>query len=246
MNIIYGYQNISPLRTIFLHNYQMIQVYICIEVIDIIKAHMSQFKEGKKCLIYTNLIKDAKAFKDELNKLDGIECMAVWGRNAVKNKAEHKLDVDQEKFLCHLISKEEIPNKYNVVIINRAYETGINIKNDNIFMVITNTTDEVVEYQSRSRVRIDVDYWYKRSKDDAFSLSNSFDIIEKYLDRQLTKKDKDTLCEELNIKDKKGRLVKWNRIKELLEEEGFEIVDKTIRDKETKKVIKVSYISINW
>lgn len=217
------------------------------EIVDIIKAHMCHFKEGKKCLIYTNLIKDAKAFRDELNGLDDINCMAIWGRNAVKNNKDHKLDVDQEKFLCHLISKELIPDEYNVVIINRAYETGINIKNKDVFMAITNTTDEVVEYQARSRVRVDIDYWYKRSKDDTFSLSNSFDIIEKYLDRQLTKKDKDTLCEELNIKDKKGRLVKWNRIKELLEDEGFEIIDnKPIRDKETKKVIKVSYISINW
>ena len=67
-----------------------------------------------------------------------------------------------------------------------------------------------------------------------------------YLDRQLTKKDKDTLCEELNIKDKKGRLIKWNRIKELLEEEGFEIKEKTTRDKTTKKNKKVTIISINW
>ena len=58
--------------------------------------------------------------------------------------------------------------------------------------------------------------------------------------RQLTKKDKDTLCEELNIKDKKGRLVKWNRIKELLEEEGFEI--KEVRTMKARTTI----ITINW
>ena len=48
-------------------------------------------------------------------------------------------------------------------------------------------------------------------------------IINKYLDRQLTKKDKDALCAELNRLDDKNRIIKWNKTKDYLIELGYKV-----------------------
>ena len=66
-------------------------------------------------------------------------------------------------------------------------------------------------------------------------------IINKYLDRQLTKKDKDALCAELNRLDDKNRIIKWNKTKDYLIELGYKV--KEDRPYINSKRIRVNIIS---
>lgn len=64
--------------------------------------------------------------------------------------------------------------------------------------------------------------------------------IPKILDKKLTSEDKDKICNDFGIIDDKGRLIKWTRIKKIINEFGYEIEDKTLRI--NKKRTKVSII----
>lgn len=64
--------------------------------------------------------------------------------------------------------------------------------------------------------------------------------VPKILNKKLTTKDKNKICKEFGIIDDKGRLIKWTRIKKIINEFGYEIEDKTLRI--NKKRTKVSII----
>ena len=52
----------------------------------------------------------------------------------------------------------------------------------------------------------------------------SFD--QKWLNRRLYEEDKNLLCEELNIRDRRGRLYKWPNVKKSLRFSDFQVTDK--------------------
>lgn len=51
-------------------------------------------------------------------------------------------------------------------------------------------------------------------------------LAEKWLDRRLYEEDKALLCEELNIRDERGRLFKWPNVKKSLRFSDFQVTDK--------------------
>ena len=50
--------------------------------------------------------------------------------------------------------------------------------------------------------------------------------IPKILNKKLTLKDKDEICKAFGLVDAKGRLIKWNRIKIIIESLGFKVQDR--------------------
>ena len=53
--------------------------------------------------------------------------------------------------------------------------------------------------------------------------------IPKILDKKLTSEDKDKICNDFGIIDTEGRLVKWTRLKKIIEALGFKIIDGRLR-----------------
>lgn len=81
-----------------------------------------------------------------------------------------------------------IPETYQVLIINGSYETGINILDKDIEIMICNDTKVDTQIQTCSRIRMDI-------KAEIFKAKNCLDdvrvsISEEYLNRPLIPKDK--------------------------------------------------------
>ncbi|EGT0693927.1 DEAD/DEAH box helicase family protein [Clostridium perfringens] len=188
---------------------------------------------GRKALIYTNQIETMKTIAKSIED-DIFKPICIWSR-----KQEGKpMNEEQINVLNHLITTGELLEPYNVLLINRATETGLNITDKNMLYCIINTTNVTQQIQARGRLRHDI-VELKLKADKKVVQRNIYDI-EEFLDRNLTKEDKDSLCEKLNLFDNKGRLLKWTRVKNLLIEQSYKIEDKKIRIE--GKQVKISII----
>ena len=106
---------------------------------------------------------------------------------------------------------------------------------------LINTTNVTEQEQVRGRLRHDIiELRLKIDKDNVYK---NIDDIDEFLDRPLTKRDKDSLAEKLGLYDKNGRLMKWAKIKESLLRSGFRLIYDDKPKKLNGKVVKVSEIS---
>lgn len=156
-------------------------------------------KVTDKVLIYTKKITTCKNYKTKL-----IEA----GYKVEYLCADNKLNAEQQKLKQHLINYETLPKDLDILIINEAYQTGWNLKDDKVQMVIVNDSDETTITQARNRVRHDITTLIIKLQDvqaDVFKTYDfnntmSFVIDEEYLNRPLSTK-------EFNIvKDKYGTI----------------------------------------
>lgn len=194
--------------------------------------------DGKKALIYTNSIESMKNIKDLLiESSDIFKPVCIW---SVNNEENPLLDY-QKEVRDHLLNTGTLLEPYNVLIINRATETGVDIVDKDMMYCIINTTNKTEQIQARGRLRHDIIELRLRDKTAKKVLMQSYDI-NPYLDRPLTKADKDELCQNMKIYDDRGRLMKWNSISKELIRQGY-----TIKDTSTRidgKKTKISIISI--
>ncbi|MDK0795184.1 DEAD/DEAH box helicase family protein [Clostridium perfringens] len=121
------YQNIKRLKedfTYYVSNYKNIIYHL--------KAY-NGFRFGKKALIYTDRIDTVKDFELICRNI-GLKAIGIW----YTNNQEKKMDDNQLEVRKSIIENGVIPKEIDVLIINSSYETGINIKNDNIELVVVN------------------------------------------------------------------------------------------------------------
>lgn len=195
--------------------------------------------KGMKVLIYAQQIETMKTIESLLSELGYLKTICIW---SINNEDDRVMLEEQLKVRKHLLHYGELMNPYNVLIINDATETGVNIYDKDMMYCIINSTNEVTQEQIRGRIRHDI-IQLTLKEDRKLVTKDLYNLDEKWLNRPLTKEDKDSLCEELNIFDSKGRLVKWTTVKKMLEQNGYTIKDKTTTNKETKKNLKVSIIN---
>ena len=154
----------------------------------------------------------------------GIHAVGIW---STKNK-DHPLNEEQQEAIRSLVSDEKLPEDIQVLIMNTAYETGLNIRPEKSrldYIVVHNSNDDTVT-QVRGRYRGDLDTLYRRVKPDGYDefirpIDNS--LIAPFLGMRLGNNEKNELCEALNLKDRRGRLKGWTSVKKLLENNGFTV-----------------------
>lgn len=191
-----------------------------------------------KTLVYTPYINSMLVLEDELNQIEDIKPICLWSMN---NK-EYPMNEEQIKVKEHLLKTGKLLEPYNVLIINRSMETGVNITDEDMVYCITNTTNKTERIQARGRLRHDIIGWELRSKQtNDEKVIYQIELDTKWLNKPLTKNDKDMLCEELNIPNKNGKLTKWTGIKPKLEENLYTIKDEPIRIE--GKQVRVSIIT---
>ena len=215
--------------TFYFNNYRNLGHYL--------KA-FNGFKYGKKALIYTNRITECE---DMVNICDSIDLRAValWSTNNTKNP----MNKQQLKVRESILSNGLIPEDYQVLIINGAYETGINILDGDIEIMVCNDTQIDTQIQSRSRIR-------KNIKAEIFKSKNCLDDIriivpEEYLNRALTTKDKSNLCKIVNVYGEKKSILKWTSVKPIIINSGYEVEDNTISIKKKNDTRVSTIIDIN-
>lgn len=174
----------------------------------------------KKGIIYVQQIEPMIDLYNALSERD-IACATVWSINAKK----HTMSEEDLKARESILKYERIPRDIQVLIINAACETGLNIKSD-VDYVVVHSTDADTVTQVIGRVRHDIDTVYYLTKD----VSNITIVVpEQYLNKPLSKEDKKSICAQLGLTNDKGRLLGWTSIKELLIKAGYILIERKIK-----------------
>ncbi|WP_338631073.1 DEAD/DEAH box helicase family protein [Clostridium baratii] len=188
-------------------------------------ARTNLFKFGKKCLIYTDRITTAINTENYINKMFNLNAISLWSIN----NNDYPMNEKQLKVRSSILNNGVIPNDYNVLIINNSYQTGINIKDEDIEIVIINTTNKDTQIQARSRVRKDIELLMYKVPRSQSSTIPVITVPNEYLDRKLTKSEKKELIKLFNIKDSNNRFIAWTSFKAMLLYNSYQVIDSTIR-----------------
>lgn len=187
---------------------------------------IDNIKANECGIIYISQIKDMIKYEKTL-KDKGIKCISLWSKNSEK----YPLSEEQVKVRDYIISRRELPPDIDVLIINRACATSITIGDENhtkkpIDFMIIHTRDKNIQIQARGRYRNDLKRLYLHSLEHV----DYINVPVAFLDKALYKKDKDRLCDYLNLRDENGRNLKWTTIKSRLKKCGYIIEDKRTKN----------------
>ena len=140
----------------------------------------------------------------------------LWGMN----NDEHQLSVEQLEVRDAILKTRRIPADIDVLFINAAYETCINIENEDFNTMIIHCGNADTQTQVRGRLRHDIDFLYLYDNHHEYV---SQYLPERFYGRQLFRKDTSEIVNLLDLKDENGRQRKWPSIRKALEKDGVTV-----------------------
>ena len=143
----------------------------------------------------------------------GFRAICLWSIHQEK----HRMNEEQRRVREYIITNEELPPEYDMVILNASCETGINIYGQVDYIVIHSQMPET-RTQVRGRYRQDLERLYLLDY-------HSIQVPEEYMDRELSAEERKALCQTLAIRNENGRIVKWTTVKSTLVEAGYSVVE---------------------
>ena len=176
---------------------------------------LASLKPNEKGLIYVPQIRQMENCVEYLEQR-GIHAVAIWS----ENNEDHKMSDEQLEVNDHLIEHSKIKDNVQVLVINKACETSVNIETPLDYIIVhTSDRDTITQVRGRFRGDLNTLYVYNQGGESSIVLDD------KWLNRPLKKSDKDELCKELGIKIN-GRLQKWPTVKKVLTDCGYTISEK--------------------
>ena len=195
------------------------------------------FALGGQCLIFTQTIEKIIELGYLCKKL-GLKPMGIWS----ENNEDYPMNERQLEARKHLLENQELMSDYNVLIINRSSETGINIENwskevkpHRMNLMIIHALDKVQQEQARGRVRHDLELLILQTKDTkriGFEMDD--DILDEWWEKDIIQ---EFVIVKNNLRDGKSRLIGMKALPKRLEEFGYSMESKKVThtDKATKK-----------
>lgn len=175
---------------------------------------------GMKILIYTDRISSMKKIKDEIDKELWYEYTNIASIFSINNEG-NAMDEVSLKVRDSIISDGIIPENIDIVIMNAACETGLNIYS-HIDIIIVHSCSKETKIQVRGRYRDDLWRLYYRKKD-----SVDIEVPEKYLNKKLDSELKKELVAEIDEKDFHNRKMGWTTLrKSLIDSGNYVVTDK--------------------
>lgn len=166
---------------------------------------------------------------------EGFKPLLLWS----VNNEEYEMSEEQLKHRDYILKTGLIPDEYDSLIINSAMQEGWDLLDPKVKLVIMNTTNKTEFIQSVGRVRRDVDVLvYKVDSDE---LEHFIDFPNDLLNVPLTAEMKQKLVKDLDLRNKRGDLLKWTSISSRLVKQGLKIENKTMRVE--KKPTNVSIVT---
>lgn len=170
-----------------------------------------------KILIFTQQIKTAKKYRQRLLKA-GYKVECLWSINAKEKLNQRQLDLRE-----YIIEHEEYPEDLEILIINKAYDTGWDLKDTKVQYVIIDSSNPTIITQVRNRCRHDILLLcYERYSDFGYDAKGNeivygddyftFELPQEYLNKKLTKEDKDYLIDTYAWIKNNGKC-SWNTFK---------------------------------
>lgn len=171
-----------------------------------------KLNKGIKVLCYSQTIEGCKTIEDNLKRI-GFRPIVLWSKNNTNNIMNSEQITARE----YLISNKVIPSAYDALIVTGAYETGWNLDDTKVSLVVVNTSDKDTIIQVRGRVRHNIDVLIHKSN---YSRTYINEVPNKFLDIPLTKEEKELIVKHFDLYNSKGRIIKWNGIKEKIIDSG--------------------------
>lgn len=140
----------------------------------------------------------------------------LWGLY----NTDHIMTDQQHKVREAILATRRIPDDIDLLFINAAYETSINIDNEDFRMVIVHSSNPDVQTQVRGRLRHDIDTLYLHDSDHEH-VSDYFP--EEYLGRFLTAKETRAIAEKMDLRNSNGQQLKWPSVRDKLANDGYTI-----------------------
>lgn len=187
-----------------------------------LKKTIADIPNDKLVLFYTPRITEMLGYEAWAKKC-GFNTCSLWS----SNNETHPMTDKQIEVRDWIRKEGTYPDGVNFLLINKAYEMGISIKST-VDVIVINSEDENVQTQVQGRTRqdeLDTLYIYDKAAKEEFTLP------EKFIGVPLGKEEKNELCEFMNLRDKKGVLLKWTSVKKELIAKGFTIKQKRIGSK---------------
>lgn len=160
----------------------------------------------------------------------GIRALAIYSRRS----KSHRMNEEQLAAVDSLVRDEKVPDDVQVLIINAAYETGLNIRPEKSALdyIVVHDSSEEVQIQVRGRYRGDIDtVYYRELPEDAYDREIPAEVVEPYLDRRLTTDDTAQLSAELAFTDNRNREKGWRFVKKVLLRCGYAVTSRTSNGK---------------
>lgn len=178
-----------------------------------LKALLSALPPDEKAIVFIPRITMMKEYA-AIAEAYGHKTCCLWGlRNTDHQMSEKQLSVRQA-----ILDSALIPPDIDLLFINSAYETSINIKNTDFNTMIIHHGNADTQIQVRGRLRHDIENLYLYDADHEF-ISHYFPAS--YYDRLLFREDIKSIIDEMNLSDSNGRQLKWPSIATLLAKDGI-------------------------
>ena len=176
----------------------------------------------ERCVVYVptlSMMDDcAEAVADGQRRI-----CCLWSLHNPREMSE-----EQRVTLDYLLQHERIPEGIDVLIINAAYETSINIRNEDFRTMVIHTSNADVQVQVRGRLRHDIDKLYLYDKEHVH-IAHLFP--EEFLNTPLTVSQVREIARRMNPKNEKGRVLAWPSIYKLLEKDGMSASTVRVKNK---------------
>ena len=176
---------------------------------------LQQLPFDTRAIIYTpqitQMLKFAKAADDGWRNI-----CCLWGLN----NPNHEMSDEQKRVRDVILRSERIPPEIDLLFINAAYETSINIRNEDFNTVIVHDGNSDVQVQVRGRLRHDIDALYIY---DSTHVNIAQYFPAEYYNRWLFREDIEEIVSGMNLYNEKGRQLKWTSIYRLLQSDGVTV-----------------------
>lgn len=199
-----------------------------------VKTYLTRYKRGfdtnnLKCLIFSPYVKNMLELERICADI-GLRPTCIWSEH-------NKMPMTQEQVRVknHLLDTGMLLEPYNVLIINRATETGVNIIDKDMNLMICNTVNEVQQEQARGRIRHDIDLLVLKT-DDLKQVE--FNIDKEILGLWLTKESVvERVIIKNNMRDKNGKLIGMPTLMDRIQTYGYTLESKRRGKKRTTQYI---------
>lgn len=216
-----------------------LETYSRIPYFDKIEDLLLKLK-GKTGILYTTNISDMEQYIDYANSI-GIAANGFWS-TALATAKEHPLSQEQLDLRETVLTKETIPDYIDLLVINRASETCIKIKEEfrKIDFIIVHDKNEEIQTQVRGRYHGDLaEFYYHNNNDLNLSKIKSKPVPAKFLNRPLYTEDMEELRWELDLLRPDGKHLGNPTVIKYLKQCGYNVTDPKKERKKNGKWYRV-------
>lgn len=213
-----------------LKGYDTKNIYIFDNIKNALK--LIKKKNDYKILAYAQTIKQCEFLQQQFNSL-GFKSVALWS----KNNLNRPMSMEQLLTRQYVIENRKLPDTCDVLIINDSMQTGWNLDDELVQLVVCNTSESDTIVQVRGRVRHDIETLMHRGYCNNHKIDS---IPDDFIGKELFKEDIVRLEDTLDLYDKKNRKIKWRKIKQLILATGkYEITSRRKQDRNKKYTVHI-------